>query len=90
MAIINFIYWNTDGGNAGLPVGSIVGTRITPLPDEAVGVTSPYLHEDLLEEIDYYYVVVAYDTVTGLYSVASNEISGTPYGLPKTTGQIVW
>jgi len=84
MAIINFIYWsNVQGVGLG-------GTRIPPLPDITVGVTSPYIHIDLEAGLTYYYVIAAYDTETAQYSVASNEGSGMPLAPPNTTGQIVW
>jgi len=70
-------------GNAGLARNLLVGTEIP-------NVTSPYDHTGIGAGVDYYYVVLAYDTSTSLYSVASNELSSVPFGPQFTDGRIIW
>lgn len=83
MAIQFNFWWSYISGNAGLPRGSLAGTEIP-------NVTSSYAHGGLQTGVTHYYVVVAYDTDSSLYSLASNELSGTPGNIEAFFGSITW
>jgi len=66
---------------------------VTTADTEIADVISPYEHTDLLVDVDYYYIVVAYLDALGLESDPSNEVSAAPWPstFPETThGNIIW